>query len=256
MQTPTKLQDRVPRLEPLSTDVLNQVQRALEKVQGWINQGFKLLENFGLGSVLEKINEALAKMQQVMDAVRKVAEKMFEAIKGVFMPWIMPEYANKWLQISNDMDNVANALGPRGLRAPNSPDWTGVAADAYRVKADKSVKAAEFASKTASEYSEALADAAHRGQQLYLELLLLVIAIIADLLLASVEAATIVGIPAAIIQLVATVLPLEIAIANTIKSLFEFIKNQATTFMQLKSALESAQDVFPGQAWPKINAPA
>lgn len=254
METPSQLQCQVPRVEPLGQGVLDQVQRALNKVSGWVSKGFELLDGLGIGGVLDGVRQALDKMNQVMDALRRVAEKAIEAIKGVFMPWIMPSYADKWLQISNDMTNVAQTIGPTGLRAPGSPDWTGVAADEYRARAAESVEAAEFASQTAGDYSAALADAAHQGQQLYIELLLLIAALIADLLLASVEAGTIVGIPAAIIQLVATALPLEVAIAATIKQLFDFIKNQVTTFQQLKASLESASHVFPGQAWSKLVA--
>ncbi len=254
METPSQLQCQVPRIEPLGLEVLGKVQQALNKVGGWVSKGAKLLDGLGIGGVLDGVRQALDKMNEVMDAVRMVAEKMFEAIKGVFMPWIMPSYADKWLQISNDMTNVAQTIGPTGLRAPASPDWTGVAADEYRARATESVEAAEFASQTASDYSAALADAAHQGQQLYIELLLLITAFIADLLMASVEAGTIVGIPAAIIQLASTALPLASTIAATIKQLFDFIANQVTTFQQLKASLESASHVFPGQAWPKLVA--
>lgn len=254
METAYELQCQVPTIEPQGEGVFRLVQSGLETVQGWINAGFKLIDAiFDIDSVLEKINEAFNKMKEVMEILRKVAEKVLEAIKGVFMPWIMPDYADKWLQISNDLANVAEVAGPEGLRAPGSLQWTGQAADEYRKRAAESCEAAEFASTTASEYSAALADAAHRGQQLYLELLLLVVAIIAEILLAAVEAGTIVGIPAAIITLLAGVVPLEVAIVATITALFEFVKNQVTTFNLLKDSIKSAENVFPGQAWPKIN---
>ncbi|MFD2674972.1 hypothetical protein [Gulosibacter bifidus] len=256
METAYQLQCKVPDVEPTGLDVLGWIERALDKVSGWISFGHKLLDGFGIGSVLDKLNEALNNFKTFIAKLKEVATKLFEAIKGVFMPWIMPTYADKWLQISHDMDNVAKALGPTGLRAPGSPAWTGQAADAYRAKAAQSVKAAQHASKVANTHSESLAECAHQGQQLYIELLTLVIAIIAAMLAAGVEAGTIVGIPAAIVTLLAGAFPLAANIADTIIALFDFIAGQVSTFNEITSALEGATDVFPGNAWPKLSAPA
>lgn len=253
-ETPSELQCQVPTVEPTGNSVLNWIIGAIDQVDRWIGWGADLLDGFGIDSVLSRLREALADFREFLVSLEEAANKMMEAIRGVFMPWIMPSYADRWLQISNDLGNVATVLGPEGLRAPGSPDWTGAAADQYRIRADQSVQAATFGSERAAEYSDALADCATKGQQLYIELLFLVVAIIADLLMAGVEAGTIVGIPAAIITLLASALPLvETAIATVI-AIFEFVESQVSTFNQLQSALQAATAVFPNNAWPVLTA--
>lgn len=252
--TPDQICTKTEDILPDAQEILQKIQSAIETLGGWLLEGFKLIDGFIGTSVASALDKALADFQAFLDQLGKMVQKIYEIIEGIAMPWILPGYAEKWTEISNRMGTISEILGPEALRAPGAQEWTGQAAQRYQDLAAKYVETALYGRNIAYSQSALIQESAYQAQSLYFTILGLIIAIIASIALASVEAGTIVGIPAAIITLIAESFPLSESIINAVIELLMFVKQQVEAFMQIKGSLEAATHVFPNNAWPPVSS--
>lgn len=252
---PNQICQRSNEIWPDAQDLLNFIEGAVNTVGGWIMDGFSFLNSifgaFDIFDVKSKIEQAINDFQSFMQALKEMVDKIQEILHGIFMPWIMPQYGDKWATIADHMWNVSSLLQPEGVRAPGSPQWRGEAAESYRMLVDKYKSAAEFASDIAIQHSDRLHESAVQAQELYIAILGLIIAIILTIVAAGIEAGTIVGIPVAIATLIKEGADLVGSIIDTIIELVTFIADQVQAFIGIVAALQAAEFHFPGGAWPK-----
>lgn len=253
--TPNQVCVRADELLPTAEDVLGWIESTLGTVGGWIADGFEWISSvFGdsdIGGIFSALSDALNEFNEFVSSLKEIAQQIFEFIKGVFMPWILPSYADKWREISDLMFDVSELTAPNGLRSPNST-WQGEAAQKYREFAAKSTDAAFFGSTIANQQADLLDDAAERGQAFYTALLGLIVSIILTILSVAAEAAAIVTIPAAIMTVLLEVVPLTIDVVILIEESVLLVQQQAQAFETMTSNLEAATAHFPGGNWPPV----
>lgn len=253
MQTPSLLIKRRDEIMPNANDVLGRLNSVLSKVQGWMAQGFKLINSiFGstpIGGVLQKIITAIQQFRDLMDKLQQLVTKLVEIMRGIFMPWILPSYADRWYTISENYREVAVGIGPQGLRAPGNSDWTGQAASQYQKVSATYAEAANFGSDTASQHGDRLNDLSQKGQSMYIAIGGLIASIIAAVVTVATATGTVVGIPVAVVEATVAIPPLIMEAVGVIQKIMDLANTMKSEMHQIKDAMINAKQYFPGGAW-------
>lgn len=189
------------------------------------------------------------KLPELEELVNKT---IFECIQGVFMPWYMPIYSEKWKNIAHGMQTIANELGPQGLRDPGASGWTGQAAQKYQELAEKYAKAAEEAGDFANEHRKQLQTTADEAKNLYYTLLSNIAEIIPTFILLALElSAGPVGVVAALITIIPAMSTYITSVIDIIREFDLFMSGQKSTYDDLDHALLKVEGAFPNRSWPK-----
>lgn len=253
MQTPNAIMQDYHQVMPTADGVLGGLMRILDKVNGWISAGAKFISSiFGknpISDALNAVSTGIQKFQQLMRKLQEIVQKLAEILKGIAMPFILPQYADRWQQISDKYGQVSEGIGPDGLRAPGNADWTGRAATQYQIASGQYCAAAAFASATAAAHSARLSEAATQGQQLYMAIGALIVSIILAIIGVATKSGTIIGIPAAVAQAIFEVAKHGLAIAGIVMQFKAFIKKQEAGVEAIKAELEASTDHFPNGVW-------
>ena len=253
MQTPSLLIKRRDDIMPNANDVLGRLNGVLSTVKSWMSKGFQLINSiFGstpIGGMLQKIMDAIQKFVDLVNKLQELVSKLVEIMRGIFMPWILPSYADRWYSISDNYREISAGVGPQGLRAPGNGDWTGQAATQYqRVSATYS-QAASFASETASSHGDRLNDLSQKGQALYISIGGLIATIITTIVAVATATGTIVGIPAAVVEAAVAIPGLITEVMGVIQNLMDLSNTMKAETQQIKDAMLSAQQYFPSGSW-------
>lgn len=247
---PDRICDLAKTIGPVAESLFDAVQQTVNSV-GWLIQaGAKVLAAFGVPGA-DTVVRAVDDIRNFVNRVGEFLGVLAEVIKGVAMPWLLPEYADKWAEISNRTGVVAQTLGPQDLRAPGAQDWTGEAAEAYRALARKYVETAEFASETAMEHSQRLDVAAKEGQDLYCALFGFLQALVSFITSMTFKASNILTLAFAVIEVITNGIELLNKTIEAVQALLDFAKNQNQAFQEITAALAAAEHYFPGGTWPR-----
>lgn len=243
LQTASK---QIEELEKASEEFTQATEQTMASINQWISNGVESVDSMNifdlkasLSSAISDASSAINTLMEAMPVIKRIADPY--ASLTIFFD------AMVWDAISEGFIFISYELEPKDLRDPNSENWKGEAADAYRARTARYVEAAEFASRVCLEQSARLRQSGFEYLIIIASLILLIVKII--WVIKQLIDAIIARNPLLVIKAFPGMVDAIDSLETFIRDHEIFMEKQDERTDQMQSALDSLREEFPNGVW-------